>query len=58
MEILKLNMDIVREGLTDREEEVPKEVVEKFFICIKKAFANWVGKEVEEYNMALRKDRV
>ena len=58
MEILKLNMDIVREGLTNTEEEVLKEVVDKFFSGIDKDIANWVGKEVDEYNMALRKDKV
>ena len=31
MEILKLNMDIVTEGLTETEEQVLHEVIEQFF---------------------------
>ena len=54
MEILKLNMDIVTEGLTDTEEQVYHEVIEKFFSD--KNVAGWDNFEVEEYNKAVGKD--
>ena len=55
MEILKLNMDIVTEGLTETEEQVLQEVIEKFFSDIDHNAAGWDNFEVEEYNKAVGK---
>ena len=56
MEILKLNMDIVREGLTETEEQVFHEVIEKFFSDMDNNAAGWDNVEVEEFNKAVGKD--
>eukprot|EP00091_Calanus_sinicus_P000089 TRINITY_DN10012_c0_g1_i4.p1 TRINITY_DN10012_c0_g1~~TRINITY_DN10012_c0_g1_i4.p1 ORF type:complete len:227 (-),score=57.46 TRINITY_DN10012_c0_g1_i4:147-827(-) len=56
MEILKLNMDIVTEGLTDTEEQVLQEVIEKFFSDIDNNTAGWENFEVGEYNKAVGKE--
>ena len=56
MEILKLNMDIVTEGLTETEEQVLHEVIEKFFSDMDNNAAGWDNVEVEEYNKAVGKD--
>ena len=58
MEILKLNMETVTEGLTSTEEEVLKEVVDMFFTDIDKDIASWDGKQIEEYNLALKESNV
>lgn len=54
MEILRLNMAVVMDGLTKTEEEVLKEVVEKFFGDIDKSIASWDSKEMEAFNRAMR----
>jgi hypothetical protein len=51
MEILKLNMDIVTEGLTDTEEQVLHEVIEKFFSDMDNNAAGWENLEIEEYRL-------
>jgi len=56
MEILKLNMDIVTEGLTETEEQVLQEVIEKFFSDMDNSAAGWENFEVDEYNKAVGKD--
>ena len=56
MEILKLNMDIVTEGLTETEEQVLHEVIEKFFSDMDNNAAGWDNVEVLEYNKAVGKD--
>jgi len=57
MEILKLNMDIVKYGLTQKEEEVLGEVLEKFFNGMDKHAASWDDVEVNEYNKALGRNK-
>ena len=57
MEILKLNMDILKYGLTKAEEEVLGEVLEKFFNGMDKHAASWDDVEVNEYNKALGRNK-
>jgi len=57
MKILKLNLDIVKEGLNHSEEEVFKDIIEKFFDNIDTDFGSWENKQIEEYNLAIKHDK-
>ena len=52
MEILKLNLDVVMEGLSPEEIELMEEVKQKYFSDVKNA--TWDNAEIEEYNKALK----
>ena len=58
MEILRINMEIITHGLTTLEEEVLKEVHDKFFKKMDWRTASWDGKEINEFNKALGKDQM
>ena len=51
-------MEIITGGLTNKEQEVLKEVLEKFFNDIDKNTSGWEHKEITEYNKAKGKDIV
>ena len=55
MEILRINMDIIHHGLSHREQEVLREVLEKFFKDVDKNTASWENVEIKEYNKAIGK---
>ena len=52
MDILRINLDIVMEGLTDLEREVMEEVKQKFFSDVRDA--SWENTDIKKYNDALR----
>ena len=52
MEILKLNLDIVQEGLSSKEKEVLEEIKQKYFSDLKDAA--WDDTEIEKYNNAMK----
>jgi len=58
MEILKLNMEVVTEGLTNKEKEVLQEILGKFFKNIEKDIGSWEGTEIKEYNLAIQNNKV
>ena len=51
MEILKINLDIVMEGLSAVEREVMEEIKEKYFSGL--TDTSWDYTEIEEYNKAI-----
>ena len=51
MEILKINLDIVMDGLNDVEREVMEEVKEKYFSGL--TDTTWDYTEIEKYNKAI-----
>ena len=51
MEILKLNLDIVQEGLSNKEMELLEEIKKKYFSDLKDAA--WENTEIEKYNNAM-----
>ena len=57
MEILKLNLDLVLDGLTAQEEEVLVHIKEKYFSKMTNAENSWDGKEVEEYKKAIKAEK-
>ena len=52
MDILRINLDIVMEGLTALEREVMEEVKQKFFSDVRDA--SWENTDIKKYNDALR----
>ena len=58
MDILRINMEIITEGLTSKEQEVLKEVQEKFFNKLDKNAASWENVEVTQYNKAIGKNKI
>ena len=52
MEILKLNLDIVQEGLSNKEMEVLEDIKQKYFSDLKDAA--WENTEIEKYNNAMK----
>ena len=52
MEILKINLDIVMEGLSAVEREVMEEIKEKYFSGL--TDTSWDYTEIEEYNKAIK----
>ena len=52
MEILRINLDIVMEGLSDEELKVMEEIKQKFFSDVRDA--SWENTDIEKYNDALR----
>ena len=52
MEILRINLDIVMEGLSKEETEVMEEVRQKFFSDVRDA--TWENIDINKYNDALR----
>ena len=57
MEILRINMEIITGGLTNKEQDVLKEVMEKFFNEREKKRASWDNIEIMEYNKAIGKNK-
>jgi len=55
MQILRINMEIIHQGLNINEKEVMREVLEKFFNKIDKQITSWENIEITEYNKALGK---
>jgi len=58
MEILRINMEIITGGLTHKEQDVLKELMEKFFNDREKKPASWDNIEIIEYNKAIGKNKV
>ena len=52
MEILRINLDIVMEGLSKEETEVMEEIKQKYFSDVRDA--SWENTDIEKYNDALR----
>ena len=52
MDILRINLDIVMEGLTALEREVMEEIKQKFFSDVRDA--SWENTDIKKYNDALR----
>ena len=52
MEILRINLDIVMEGLSEEELKVMEEIKQKFLNDV--GDASWENTDIEKYNDALR----
>ena len=52
MEILRINLDIVMEGLSQEETEVMEEIKQKYFSDVRDA--SWENTDIKKYNDALR----
>ena len=52
MEILRINLDIVMEGLSKEETEVMEDVKQKFFSDV--GDASWENSDIKKYNDALQ----
>ena len=52
MEILRINLDIVMEGLSQEETEVMEEIKQKYFRDVRDA--SWENTDIKKYNDALR----
>jgi len=53
MKVLKLNLEVVQNGLTETEEKVYRELLAGLFNCVDPRVGNWEGGEMEEYNRAI-----
>ena len=53
MAVLKLNLEVVQGGLTEKEEATYSELLSGMFKEVDPLVASWEGSEIEEYNAAL-----
>ena len=53
MAVLKLNLEVVQGGLTEKEEATYSELLSGLFKDVDPLVASWEGSEIEEYNTAM-----
>ena len=52
--ILDINLDVLHNGLTEKEMRIYEDIQEMFFKGIAKNICHWEGVELEEYNKAMK----